>query len=90
MDDLFQKREQILNVGNFLVGYQDIRLVIDDFHFGGVRHHISGDVAAVELHAFDDLEFRAHGLGFFDGDHAVVGNGFHGIGDFHADGVIIG
>ena len=43
------------------------------------------EVAAVELHALDDVEFGLGGLGFLDGDDTLVADLLHGVGDHLAD-----
>src|SRR6185369_131317 len=49
------------------------------------------EVAAVELHAFDDIEFEFEALGLLDGDDAFLADLFHGLGDLLADfGVTVG
>ena len=47
----------------------------------GVGDKVRREVAAVELHTFDNVEHCVGGLGFFDGDHAVVADLFHGVGE---------
>jgi hypothetical protein len=54
-------------------------------HLVGVGHEVGRQVAAVELHAFDDFEFGFGGLGFLDGDDAFVADLLHGFGDHLAD-----
>ena len=43
------------------------------------------EVAAIELHALDDLERGLHGLGFFDRDDAVLADLLHRFRDDRAD-----
>src|SRR6185312_9607896 len=43
-------------------------------HLVGVGDEVRRDVDAVELHAFNDVEFGLEALGFFDRDHALVAN----------------
>ena len=45
-------------------------------------------VAAVELHAFDDFELGLGGLGFLDGDDAFVADLLHRLGDHLADRLV--
>jgi hypothetical protein len=45
-----------------------------------------GEIAAVELHALDDVEFGLEGFGFFNRDDAFVADFFHRLGDHVADG----
>ena len=63
------------NVGIFELGDHLLR----------VGDEVGRDVAAVELHAFDDFQFRRQGLGFFDRDHAFITDLGHGFGDHLAD-----
>jgi len=46
---------------------------------------VRGEVALVELHAFDHVERRLDGLGFFDGDDAFLADLVHRVGDDVAD-----
>ena len=78
---VFEHREQILHGRNLLVVQQDVRILEGDFHAVGVGDKVRREVAAVELHTFHDVEHRVGGLGFFDGDHAVVADLFHGVGE---------
>ena len=48
-------------------------------------HHIRGDIAAVELHALDNLRVGLSGLGLLNGDYAVSGNLLHSLCDQGAD-----
>ena len=49
------------------------------------------EIAAVELHAFDDFEFGLGGLGFLDRDDALIADLLHRLGEEAADlGVAIG
>ena len=56
-------------------------------HALGVGDEVGGEIAAVELHAFDHFQRRLHGLGFLDRDDAVLADLLHGFGDDVADGV---
>src|SRR3712207_9556841 len=51
----------------------------------GVGDEVRREVAAVELHAFHDIELGLGGLGLLDGDHALVADLLHGMGDHLAD-----
>ena len=76
--------------GDLLVGDEDIRIVDDGFHLIGIGDHVGGDVAAVELHAFDDFQAGLSGLGLFDGDDAGRADLIHGFRDQLADGLVAG
>ena len=88
---MLQKGQQLLNGGDFLVGDENIGVVQHGFHFFHVGRHVRRAVAAVELHAFDDIQLRFHGLAFLDGDNSVVSYLFHSGADQLAyDGVARG
>ena len=56
----------------------------------GVGDEIGRQVAAIELHALDDVQRGLCGLGLLDGDHALVADFLDRIGDQLADrGVIV-
>ena len=83
--DLFQQGKQVLQRRDLLLVDEDVGILQNGFHALGVRHEIRGQVALVELHAFDNLERRLDALGLFDGDGAVVADLLHGLGDDLAD-----
>ena len=62
--------QDLLDGGDLLIGDEQVRIVDNSFHLVGVGDHIRGDIAAVELHAFDDVEAGLGGLGLFNGDDA--------------------
>ena len=72
----------------FLVD-QDVGIFQGSDHFFGIGHKIGGEIAAVELHAFDHFQGGFHALGFFDGDDAFFADLVHGLGDDVADGFIV-
>ena len=51
----------------------------------GIGDEVWAEVAAVELHTFDDLELSLQALGLFDGDDAVHTDLAHGLGKDAAD-----
>ena len=53
-----------------------------------IGDEVGREVAAVELHAFDDFEVGLEALAFFDGDDAVLADLLHRVGEDVADGVI--
>ena len=70
---------------------EDVGIVHFNAHLVGVGDEVGRDVAAVELHAFDDLEFGLERLGFLDRDDALVADLLHGVGEELADfGVAVG
>ena len=60
-------------------------------HLLRVGDEIRRDIAAVELHALDDVELGLDALGFLDRDHALVADLLHRLGDHLADiGLAVG
>ena len=54
-------------------------------HLLGVGDEVGREIAAVELHAFDDLDLGVERLGFLDRDHALVADLLHRLRDHLAD-----
>src|SRR6266851_1497695 len=81
----FQKRKHFVEVGELLFVDQDVGIVELNAHLVGVGDEVGRDVAAVELHAFDDLKLGLERLGFFNRDHALVADLLHGVGKELAD-----
>ena len=50
-------------------------------HLLGIGDEIGRDIAAVELHAFDHVQFGRQALGFLDGDDAFIADLRHRLGD---------
>ena len=72
LDDLLQQGQDLLNVGDLLIGDQDVGVVQNGFHLVGVGDHVGGDVAPVELHALDHVADRSRrSWTLLDGDDAV-------------------
>jgi len=67
-----QERKKFVQAGELLLVDQDVGIVHFNAHLVGVGDEVGRDVAAVELHAFDDLEFGLERLGFFNRDDALV------------------
>ena len=57
-------------------------------HALGIGDEVRREVAAVELHALDDVERRLQGLVLLDGDDAFLADLAHGLGDDVADGAV--
>ena len=84
--DFFEQRQQVFHGADFLVVDQDQRLFEQALHGLGIGDEIGREIAAVELHAFDDFKGGVDALGLFDGDDAVFADLFHGVGNKVADG----
>ena len=81
----FQHGQHGLQVRQLLFMDQDVRIIQFHGHLVGIGDEVGRQVAAVELHAFDDIEFEFEALGLFHGDHAFLADLFHGFGDLFAD-----
>src|SRR6266700_757764 len=87
----FEQRQQFVQRGELLLVDQDVGVVHLDAHLVGVGDEVGRDVAAVELHALDDVELGLERLGFLNRDDALVADLLHGIGEELADfGVAVG
>ena len=86
-----EHRQQRLQRRQLLLVDQDVRVFELGPHLLGVGDEIGRDVAAVELHALDDVELGLEALGLLDRDHALVADLLHGLGQHLADlGVAVG
>ena len=83
---LLQHRQQVADVGDLLVVQQDVGILQQRDLLVRVVDEVGREVAAVELHAFDDFELVLQALAVFDGDHAFLADLVHGLGDDLADG----
>ena len=87
----FEQRQQLVQRGELLLVDQDVGVVHFNAHLVGVGDEVGRDVAAVELHALDDVEFGLERLGFLNRDDALVADLLHGIRQELADfGVAVG
>jgi hypothetical protein len=50
-----------------------------DLHLLGVGDEVRRQIAAVELHAFDDVQLELETLGLLDGDDAFLADLLHGL-----------
>ena len=85
LHDLLQQGHHVLDVGDLLVGEEDVGIAEDGLHLLHVGGHVRRDVAALVLHALDDVHVDAERLALLDGDGAVLAHGIHGLGDLLAD-----
>src|SRR5712671_1058618 len=81
----FQQGKQFIQLRQLLFIDQDVGIFHFNAHLVGVGDEVGRDVSAVELHAFDDLEFCLERLGFFNRDDALVADLLHGVGKELAD-----
>src|SRR3546814_4612231 len=59
LDDRFEDRQDRLEVRQLLLVDQDIRILKLDRHLFRVGDEIRRQIAAIELHAFDDIKLRS-------------------------------
>src|SRR5436305_842752 len=60
--DLLQQREHVLHHADLLLVDEDEGVLEHDLHSLGVCHEVRREVAAVELHALDQIQNRVSGL----------------------------
>src|SRR5262249_27226422 len=81
-------RQHGLQAGELLLVQEDIGVLELGDHLLGVGDEVGREIAAVELHPFDDFELGLERLGLFDRDHALVAALLAGAGDHLADRVV--
>ena len=86
--DLFEEREQILEVADLLLEVQNVSVFELGFHRLRVGHEIRREITLVELHTFNHVERRLDGLRFFDCDGAVFADLVHRVSNDVADGLV--
>ncbi|MNI34806.1 hypothetical protein D3C73_888060 [compost metagenome] len=84
----FQHWQHFADVRDLLVDQQDQRAVQLSDHGLWLVDEVRGQVATVELHAFNNRQFVFQASAFFNGDHAFFTDFFHGFGNDVADGVV--
>ena len=90
LEDFLKGGQDIDDGRNFLIGNENVGVFDDGFHLLGIGDEIGADIAAVELHTFDEFGLEFEALGFFDGDNAVLADLFHNLGNEVADFVVFG
>jgi len=85
LHDLLEHRDQVAHGGDLRTHEEDVGVVEHRLHAIGVGHEVRGDVALVEAHALDEVHLHAEGVGFLDGDDAVLAHLVDGLGDHRAD-----
>ena len=86
--DLLEQRQQVADVADLLVVQQDVRILEQRDLLVRIVDEVRRDVAAVELHAFDEVELVLEALAVFDGDHAFLADLVHRLGDRLADRLV--
>src|SRR5690606_13522826 len=85
LNDSFEDRQHCLQVRQLLLVEQDVCVFEFSNHLVRVGDEVRRQVAAVELHAFDDFQLGLSGFGFLDGDDTLIADLLHGVGDHLAD-----
>jgi hypothetical protein len=67
---------------------EDVHILELGHHLLGVGDEVRREIAAVELHALDDVELGLGGLGLLDRDDALVADLLHRLGDHVADRLV--
>src|SRR5215204_2324446 len=83
-----EDREHGLQRRELLLVDEDVRVLELGHHLLGVGDEVRREVAAVELHALDDVELRLGGLRLLDGDDALVADLLHRLRDHLADRLV--
>src|SRR5439155_9117746 len=85
LHDRLKQGKYGLKTAKLLLVEKDIGVLELRHHLVGVGDEVGREIAAVELHALDDLKLGFHALGFLDRDHALIADLLHGPGDHVAD-----
>ncbi len=67
---------------------EDVGVLQLGAHLLRIGDEVGRQITAVELHALDNVEFSLRGLGFLDGDDALVADLVHRPGDHLAYGCV--
>src|SRR4029077_3682676 len=86
--DRFEDGEHRLERGELLLVDENIRVLELRDHFLRIGDEIGREIAAVELHALDNVELGIEALGLFDRNDALVADLLHRIGNHLADGLV--
>ena len=81
----FEHRQHGLQLRQLLLVEQYVGVLELGHHLLGIGDEVGREIAAVELHALDDLDFGVERLGLLDGDDALVADLLHRVGDHLAD-----
>src|SRR6185312_1758070 len=85
---LLEHGQEVADVRDLLVVEQDVRILEDRGLLLGIVDEVRRDVAAVELHALDEVELVLEALAVLDGDHAFLADLVHRLGDRLADRLV--
>ena len=86
--DLLQQGDEHAGGADLLLVDEDIGIFEDCLHAVLVGDEVGAEVAAVELHALDDVDLGLEALALLDGDHAVGADLLEGVGQALADALV--
>jgi len=89
LGDAAEKGDQVLGGRDLPLEDKDVGVFEDAFHRRRAGDEVRGEVALVELHALDEMDFGVKALAFFDGDNAVLTDLVHRLGDDLTDGGVL-
>src|SRR2546425_9610394 len=87
--DLLQQRQHVLHHADLFLVDENERILEHDLHALGIRHEVRREVAAVELHALDQIQNRVGRLRLLDRDDAVFAHLLHRLGDQVTDRLVV-
>ena len=71
--------------------HEDVAVFEHRFHLRHLGDEVRREITLVELHTFDEFNGSVEALAFFNGDHAILADLVHRLGDDLADvGVLVG
>src|SRR5271169_5739018 len=85
----FEQGQDHLETGQLLLEEQDVRLLELADHLLRIGHEVRREIATVELHALDDVEFGFEALRLLDRDDALVADLVHRLRDHFADLTVV-
>src|SRR5947208_182150 len=85
LGDLLEDRQQLADRRDLLVVQQNVRILEHADLLLGIVDEVRREIAAVELHALDEVKLVLERLAVLDGDHAFLADLVHRIGDDLAD-----
>ena len=68
---------------------QDVTVLQNRFHALRIGHKVGRQIAAVELHAFDDFQLRLQRLRLFNRNDPILADFLHGFGNDLPNGLIV-
>ena len=89
LGDLFQDRKEVFHRADFLLVNEDEGVLEGTLHTIRVGDEIRREIAAVELHTFDDIQAGLDCLSFLNRDNAVFSDFLHRVGNDVADRRIV-